>query len=228
MILVPGLFPQQSNLHTQQQVQQHKSQGPDHSPQRNLQLPRAQLIQQISQQMQQPHHQNTQHKPHQQHQYQQQHHNHLQNQQSQHQQPLLLKSEDVQQNQLTSKLSGQKHLGIGLQPQNEALQHHTIPQASNEQLQPQVTGAQMQPSQSGGMLMHQDLPNSQLLWHKLSQKSQQQQVPSPQQQQQSQSQNDSNSFPIEVQPEALLQGLQESQSQEKFQVPEQVAHSEDQ
>lgn len=226
MIPVPGLSPQQSNLHTQQQVQPHKSHVIDHSPQRNFQLPRGHLIQQYSQQLQQSHQQNMQHQPQQQQQYQQQHHNHQENQQSQHQQQLLLKSEDVQQIQMTSKLSGQKHLGIGLQHQNEALQHH-IPQASNEQLQPQVTGAQIQPSHSGGLLMHQDSPNSQQLCRQPSQKSQQQQVPSPQQQQQSQSQNDSNSFPTEIQPEAVLQGLQESQSQEKFQVPEQVAHSED-
>jgi hypothetical protein len=233
MVPTPGLsnaFPisgdNMSSLPGQQQVQPHKSHVIDHSPQRNFQLPRGNLIQQYSQQLQQSHQQNMQYQPQQQQQYQQQHHNHQENQQSQHQQQLLLKSEDVQQIQMTSKLSGQKHLGIGLQHQNEALQHH-IPQASNEQLQPQVTGVQIQPSHSGGLLMHQDSPNSQQLCRQPSQKSQQQQVPSPQQQQQSQSQNDSNSFPTEIQPEVVLQGLQESQSQEKFQVPEQVAHSED-
>lgn len=226
MIPAPALSPQQSNLHTQQQVQPHKSQGLDHSPQRNFQLPK--VLQQYSQQLQQVHQRNMQHQPQQQQQYQQHHHNHQQNQQSQHQQQLLLKSEDVQQIQLTSKFSGQKHLGICLQPQNEALQHH-VSQASTEQLQPRVMSTEIQPSQSGGLLMHQDSPNmnSQQMCHQLSQKSQQQQVPSPQQQQQSQSQNDSNSFPIEVQPEAVLQGLQESQSQEKFHVAEQVALSDD-
>lgn len=88
MVPTPGLnnaFPisgdNMSSLPGQQQVQPHKSHVIDHSPQRNFQLPRGNLIQQYSQQLQQSHQQNMQHQPQQQQQYQQQHHNHQENQQ---------------------------------------------------------------------------------------------------------------------------------------------------
>eukprot|EP01018_Ginkgo_biloba_P007798 Gb_24654 [translate_table: standard] len=247
MIPVPGLPAQQQNLQTQQQVQQNISQGLDHSQQINFQSPRGQLLQQYQQQpyqqqLQQPHQQHMQHQQHQQqiqhlqqqhHQQQnqhlqQQHHHHQQQHQqkeSQNQHQLLLKSEGVQQVQPTAKISGQKHVGIGLQPPDEALQQRTSEQhqfsrSPSEHLQSQVTFPQAQ--QSKGLEVHEDFSNPQQLCPQQSQKLQQLQVSSPQQQQPAQVQNDSNGFPVELQAEAVLQGLQESQSQEKLQLPQQV------
>ncbi|XP_057841240.1 histone acetyltransferase HAC1 isoform X1 [Cryptomeria japonica] len=222
MIPVPGLSSQQPNLHVQQQVQQNKSQSLDSSQQINFQSPRGTLFQQYQQQLQQPYQQNVQHQF--QH-YQQQHH---QNEQNQNQQQSL-KNEEVQSIQPMPKLSAQKHSGIGMQPQGEALQHF-IPQPTNENFQPQVTGPQAQQSQSRGLHMHQDPSNLRLLCPPLSQSQHQQQVSSPQaqEQQQTQSQNDSNSFPAELQTDAVLQSLQESQSQEKLHLPDQVPCSTEQ
>ncbi|KAH9321216.1 hypothetical protein KI387_015855, partial [Taxus chinensis] len=217
MIPVPGFSSQQPNLHSQQQVQQNKSQPPDNSQPTNFQLPRGQSIQQYQQQLQQPYQQNVQHQLQQYH----------QNEQSQNQQQPFIKSEEVHCVLPNSKLSVQKHSVLGLQPQAEALQHF-ISQTTNENLQSQVTGPQAQQSQSRGLQTQQDPPNLRQLCPPLSQNLQQQQVSSPEEQQQTQSQNDSNNFPTELRIEAAFQSLQESQSQEKLHPTDQVPCSTDQ